>query len=86
MVARFPTGASSSRPCDLAVPAVLTSTRIEVDDHSLVLHLPEPDLVPEPAGLRARLQTLARSMGVDDFRMVLPHGDTFAVDFESILV
>ena len=50
-----------------------------------VLHLPEPDLVPEPTGLRAKLEALARSLGIDEFRMVLPQGDAFAEDFESVL-
>ena len=67
------------------VPAVLASTWIEIAGRSLVLHLPEPDLVPEPTGLRARLEALARSLGIDEFRMVLPQGDAFAEDFESVL-
>jgi exopolyphosphatase/guanosine-5'-triphosphate,3'-diphosphate pyrophosphatase len=68
------------------VPAVLASTWIEIAGGSLVLHLPEPDLVPEPTGLRVRLEVLARSLGIDEFRMVLPQGDAFAEDFESVLV
>ena len=63
------------------VPAVLAQTRIEIDGRCLVLHLAEPDLLPEPGGLRSRLQSLGRSLSIEEFRMILPQGNVIGDDF-----
>ena len=68
------------------VPGLLERTRIELAGDTLRLHLPEPDLVPEPTGLQVRLQALARSLGVGDIKIAMPHDDLFSEDFESLLV
>jgi exopolyphosphatase/guanosine-5'-triphosphate,3'-diphosphate pyrophosphatase len=68
------------------VPGLLSRTRIESAGNRLLLHLPGPDLVPDPTGLEIRLQALARSLGCRDIGIIMPEDDVFGADFESILV
>lgn len=53
-----------------AVPDLLHTSRLEVADDSLHLHLPAPDAEPDPDILKPRLRALARLAGLQDFKVV----------------
>jgi exopolyphosphatase/guanosine-5'-triphosphate,3'-diphosphate pyrophosphatase len=52
-----------------AVPDLLAASRLEVAGDELVLHLPDPDMAPDPDIARPRLRAVAKALGLGRFRV-----------------